>query len=389
MDFELPEEARMLQELVQKFVANELLPLEPVVLEREARGEQVRLTPEELAPLHDKCREIGLWGLDVPPELGGEDIGTVAKICVSGELAKTIVPFVFPPDSPNLHMLIATVNEDQRERYLLPYARGETVSAIAISEPGAGSDPSGMTTRAERDGDGWRIDGRKIWISRAPEADFTIAMARTDPGVEGRDGITAFLIDRGTPGFEVGTAHPMLGGYRTYEVVFDNCRVSDAQVLGRVGGGFAPMQLRLTIRRLEMGAWSVAMAQRALDMMVQHAKSRRTFGTLLADRQAIQWWIADAATQIHAAQLMVREAAWKVERGDDVRTEASMIKVFSTEMATEVIDHAIQTFGAMGIAKETPLHLMYQQLRAYRIFEGPTEVHRWVIARRIIRDAPA
>ncbi len=208
-------------------------------------------------------------------------------------------------------MLIATVNGDQRERYLLPYARGETVSAIAISEPGAGSDPSGMTTRAERDGDGWRINGRKIWISRAPEADFTIAMARTDPGAEGREGITAFLIDRGTPGFEVGTAHPMLGGYRTYEVVFDNCFVSDAQVLGRVGGGFGPMQLRLTVRRLEMGAWSVAMAQRALDMMVQHAKSRRTFGTLLADRQAIQWWIADAATQIHA-----------------------------TEMATEVIDHA-------------------------------------------------
>ena len=149
------------------------------------------------------------------------------------------------------------------------------------------------------------------------------------------------------------------------------------------------MQLRLTVRRLEMGAWSVAMAQRALDMMVQHAKSRRTFGTLLADRQAIQWWIADAAIQIHAAELMVREAAWKVERGDDVRTEASMIKVFSTEMATDVIDHAIQTFGAMGIAKETPLHLMYQQLRAYRIFEGPTEIHRWVIARRTLRNAPA
>ncbi|MGK2873911.1 MAG: acyl-CoA dehydrogenase family protein [Alphaproteobacteria bacterium] len=384
MDFELPEENRMLRDLVAKFVANELMPLEKRILEREASGELAALTPQEAAPLHNKCKELGLWGLDVPESLGGADIGAVAKMCVSEELAYTITPFTFPPDSPNLHMLIATVNEDQRKRYLEPYARGETISAIAISEPGAGADPSGMKTRADKRGNKWVINGQKIWISRMRESAFTIVMAVTDQEKRSRGGITAFLVDQDNPGMRVVRDIPIMGGQRTAEVLFEECEVDESQVLGKIGDGFGPMQLRLTTRRLEMGAWSVGIARRALDMLIDYANTRVTFGEKLADRQAIQWWIADAATKIHATRLMVQQAAWKVERGEDVRIEASMIKVFGTEMMAEVIDHSLQAHGAMGLATEFPLQYMYKKVRAFRIFEGPSEVHRWVVARRLL-----
>ncbi len=385
---QLSEETQMLQELVEKFVENELMPLEPRVLEREARGERPLISAAETEALHSRCKEIGLFGLDVPEELGGANLGPVSKVAVGEVLRRCVVPFVFPPDSPNLHMMLATVNEAQRERYLDPYARGETTSAIAISEPGAGADPASMTTRAVRDGDDWVINGRKIWVSRIANADFSIVMALTDPEKRARGGITAFLIDRDTPGMKISEPYLMLGGHTTFEVVFDDCRVPDSQVLGEIGGGFGPMQLRLTVRRLEMGASCVGIAERALAMMTAHANERVTFGTPLSDRQAVQWWIADAATRIHATRLMVYDAAEKVERGEEVRVEASMIKVFATEMATEVVDHAMQAFGAMGITKEHPLQLFAQQVRAMRVYEGPTEVHRWVIARRLLRDAP-
>ena len=389
MDYELPEEVQMLQELVEKFVQNELMPLEARVLERESHGERPLLRADEQAALHERCKEIGLWGLDVPEELGGAALGPVAKMAVGEELRRTIVPFVFPPDSPNLHMLLATANPDQRERYLEPYARGETISAIAISEPGAGSDPANMTTRAEKRGTEWVLNGRKIWVSRIADADFTIVMALTDPEKKARGGITAFLVDRDTPGMKISEPYLMLGGHSTYEVVFEDCRLPESQVLGEVGAGFAPMQLRLTVRRLEMGATCVGIARRALGMMIEQANTRTTFGAKLADRQAVQWLIADAATQIHATRLMVRDAALKAEQGRDVRTEASMIKVFATEMATEVVDHAMQSYGAMGITKEMPLQMAAQQVRAARVYEGPTEVHRWVIARRLLRDGPS
>ncbi len=381
--FELPEEHRMLQDLVARFVDHELMPLEPAVLKREIEGKQVYLTEDEEAPLLARCRSLGLWGLDVPEELGGANLPTVALVGVYEEQARTAVPFTFPPDSPNLHMLLAVANEEQRKKYLGPYARGEARSAIAISEPGAGGDPAGMTTRAVRDGDEWVINGRKIWVSRVPHADFIIAMARTGAGKR-HEGITAFIIEKGTKGFIIEREIPMLGGQRTYELVFEDCRVPSSQVLGKPGEGFAPMQLRLTVRRIQIGAWCIGIARRALEMMMDHAQQRSTFGVKLADRQAIQWWIAEAATKLHACRLMVLDAAAKQDAGQEVRTEASMVKVFGTEMATEVLDHAMQTFGAMGVAKELPLQLMMQKVRTMRVYEGPSEVHRMVIARRML-----
>jgi acyl-CoA dehydrogenase len=198
-------------------------------------------------------------------------------------------------------------------------------------------------------------------------------MARVGSGKR-HEGIAAFVVENGTKGFEIAREIPMIGGHRTYELVFDNMRLPASAILGDVGQGFAPMQLRLNVRRLQIGAWAIGLSRRTLDMMCAHVKQRRTFGALLADRQAIQWWIADSATKIHACRLMVHDAAAGLDRGEDVRQAASMVKIFATEMAGEIVDHAIQSFGAMGVTKELPLHLMAQKARVMRIYEGPSEV---------------
>jgi acyl-CoA dehydrogenase len=384
MDFDLAEEYRMLQELVSRFVRDELMPLEATVLVREADGHDVALTLEEKAPIDVRSRELGLWGLDAPEEVGGSNLPAVAMVGVNVEMGKTITPYVLPPDSPNLRMLMATANEDQRKRYLVPYVQHGTISAIGISEPGAGADPASMTTHAKRDGGDWIINGRKIWITRAANADFTILMAVTDKAKAARGGISAFLIDKGTPGFNVLRRIPMIGGHVTYEVALEDCRVPATNLLGTEGQGFAPMQLRLSTRRLEMAATCIGAAERALDMMCEHARHRSTFGVPLADRQAIQWWVADAAAKIRAARLMTYETAWKLDQQRDVRTDISMVKVYATEMAWDIIDKAMQTFGAMGMTKEMPLQLMAAQARLMRIYDGPSEVHRWVVARNIL-----
>jgi acyl-CoA dehydrogenase len=180
MNFELNEEFRMLQALVAHFVNDELMPLETALLQQDMNGYGGELSTDALLPLNNKCRELGLWGLDVPEQFGGANLPALAMVGVNEEVGRSAVPFHFPPDSPNLHMLISSVTEAQREKYLLPYSRGETISAIGISEPGAGADPAAMSTRAELDGDQWVLNGRKIWISKMDTADFTIVMAKTD-----------------------------------------------------------------------------------------------------------------------------------------------------------------------------------------------------------------
>ncbi len=384
MDFELIEEHRMLKDLVRRFVDDELMPLEARVLERDAGGEGIYLTKEEMDLIDAKSKELGLWGLDAPEDVGGVDLPAVAMIGVNEEMGRTITPYTLPPDSPNLRMLQVAVNDRQREAYLAPYVRGETISAIGISEPGAGADPAGMITRAVRDGDDWIINGRKIWTSRAAAADFTILMAVTDKEKGARGGMSAFLVDKGTPGFNILRKIPMIGGATTYEIALEDCRVPGWKLLGEEGNGFAPMQVRLSTRRLEMASWCIGIAQRALDMICEFAPQRVTFGKPLSERQSIQWWVADAAMKIHACRLMVYDCAWKLDQGQSVRSEISMCKVYATEMAWEVVDNAMQTFGAMGMTKEMPLHLMASVVRNMRIYDGPSEVHRWVIARNLL-----
>lgn len=384
MDFELAEEYRMLRDLVQRFVREELIPLEAGVLERDAEGKGAYLNASERERLDKVSKEMGLWSLDAPEDAGGMGMPHVALVAVNEALGSTVAQYTLPPDSPNLQMLMATVNDQQRTAYLEPYARGETISAIGISEPGAGADPAGMLTKAVRDGDDWVINGRKIWITRAAEADFTILMAITDPVKRARGGMSAFLVDGDNPGFKVLRRIPMLGGEYTYEVVLEDCRVPGWKLLGKEGDGFGPMQIRLGTRRMEMAAWCIGAAQRALDMMVQYAPQRVTFGQKLSQRQSVQWWVADGAAKIHATRLMAYDCAWKLDNGRDVRTEISMLKYYATEMAQEMIDNAMQCFGAMGVTKEMPLHLFAGRIRNMRIYDGPSEVHRMVVARNLM-----
>lgn len=382
------DEEQMLLDLVDRFVGEQLMPLEQGVIERVTAGEPLGLRAEDEDRLLAMCKELGLWALDAPEEVGGAALPARVMLPIHERLSRTVVPFRFPPDSPNLHMLMMVANDDQKKRYLEPYAQGEMRSNIAISEPQAGADPAAMRTRAVRDGDEWVINGRKIWISGAGHADFIILMAITDPDLGARGGMTAFIVEKDTPGYVVERAIPMLGGVRTYELVFDDMRIPDSQVLGEVGQGYAPMQHRLTSRRLEIGSMCVAFAERALKMMCEHVQDREVFGEKLASKQAIQWWVADSEIAIHATRLMVDDAVAKVDAGDDIRNEASMLKVFATEMASEVVDKAMQSFGAMGMTQEIPLFVMAQRLRLSRIYEGPTEAHRMVVARRTLAKYP-
>ena len=378
------EETAMIRETVAKFVDRELIPLEPHYLKSKLPGsDHPELTAEQKQRLRTVSKDLGLWGLDAPEDLGGHDLPTRTMAAVHEELGRTCVPFVLPPDSPNLRMLQAVGTEAQKRKYMQPYIEGRMSSAIAISEPGAGGDPASMKTRAVLEGDQWVLNGRKIWITNARRADFIIVMARV--GNDARQGgITSFIVEKGTPGFIIEREIPMLGGEATYEIVFEDCRIPHDSVLGEVGKGYAPMQLRLRTRRLEMGSTCIGIARRALDMLCEHARQRETFGVKLADRQAIQWWVADISTRMHACRLMVHDAADKTDRGEDVRQEASMIKVFATEMAYEACDHAMQTLGALGMTLELPLNALSQKARLMRMYEGPSEVHRQSISRRVL-----
>lgn len=380
IDFSLSDEEQMMRDTVRAFMEKEVIPLEPQVLRNE-REHRPGLSPEQAQDLQQKAKAAGFWGIGTPEEYGGVDLGPVMRSIIAMETGRSFVPFKLGGTADNI---LYGANEEQKQKYLIPTINGERHSCFAITEPGAGSDARNIKTRAVRDGDDWIINGRKIWITRAQDADFTILMAVTDPEKRARGGITAFLVDKGAPGFNVLRRIPMLGGQYTYEVALEDCRVEGWKLLGQEGQGFAPMQTRLGTRRIQMAAWSIGMAQRAMEMVIEYAPQRKTFGMPLSERQAIQFWVAEAATKIHAARLMTYDCAWKLDNGRDVRSEISMIKWFATEMAYETVDRAMQAFGAMGMTKELPLQLMQAKLRTMRIYDGPTEVHKWVVARNLL-----
>lgn len=390
MDFTLPEELRMLRDTVARFVREELLPLERDVIKREAeRGltDAPLIDPEVEKELNRKAKAIGLYGIDVPEEYGGQNLGMLAKAVVIEELKTSIVPFVLPPDSPNLWMLRETCKGGQIQKYLLPYASGEKKSAIAISEPGAGSDPAGMKTRAEYKNGKWVLNGQKIWISHARHADFMIVMAVTDPAKGSRGGMTAFLVDKGTKGLSIPSVFNTMGEHAPYAVFLDNVELSDDQVLGEVGNGFGPMQNRLGVRRMEIACRALGYARRCMDLMLAQANQRKTFGALLAERQQVQWWLADSWQEMEMVRWITWRLAWKMDQGNsDWRREASMVKLQGSEMIARVSDRAIQLLGGMGVSKDMPLEYIARAVRVLRIFEGPSEVHRWVIARDLLRN---
>jgi len=389
MDFTLPEELRMLRDTVARFVKQELMPLEREVIRREAeRGltDAPLIAPDVEKELARKTKEIGLYGIDVPEEYGGQNLGMLAKAVVIEEMKYSITPFILPPDSPNLWLLRETCKGEQIQRYLLPYPSGEMKAATAITEPGAGSDPAGMKTRAEYKNGKWVINGQKIFISGARKADFIIVMAVTDPAKGARGGITAFIVDQGAKGLSIPSVFNTVGEHAPYAVFLDSVEVSDDHVLGAIGNGFAPMQNRLGVRRMEIAARSMGYARRCLDLMIPQANDRKTFGAPLAERQAIQWFIADSWQEMEMVRWITWRLAWKMDQGEkNWRREAAMVKLQGSEMISRVVDRAMQMFGGMGMSKDMPLEYIYRACRPFRIYEGASEIHRWFIARDLLR----
>lgn len=386
MDFELDPTLIDLRDRVTAFVRDEVIPAEP------KPGEEV--SDSVVASLRQKARKAGIYGPQLPPEYGGLGLGTVA-MCVLFEQAGR--SFLGPlamhcsaPDEGNMHLLSLFANDAQKEQYLRPLVEGTIRSCFAMTEPapGAGSDPTMMQTRAARVDGGWEINGLKWFTSGAEGASLAITMAVTDPAAPPHGRVTMFLVPTAAPGYRLVRAVPTMGGQGLgghCEVEFTNVRVPDGAVLGKVGDGFRMAQVRLAPARLTHCMRWLGVAQRSLEIAVARSKERDAFGKKLADHQSIQWMIADSEIDLHASRLMVMDAAWKHENGSEIRHESSICKVFVAEAVNRVIDRAIQICGALGYSSDLPLEQFFREARAFRIYDGPSEVHRMVIARNVLR----
>lgn len=372
----------MLRQLAREFVDREMIPLEAGRVDRSILPVAVR------ADLEAKARDLGLWALDTPEEYGGAGLGVLAKAVVDEQMARSVLlPFRVPGLTGPAIGILAACNAEQRRRYLEPVIRGERQSCFALTEPDAGSDAIGrMRTTAVRQGDDWVINGTKIFITNAELADFVQVMALTDKERRGRGGITCFLVDRGTPGFRIARQLDMMIPERPCELVFENCRVPQSQVLGEVGQGLSLAGEWLTRNRVHHSAKCIGKGQRALELAVEFARQRVTFGRPLADRQAIQWMVADSMLDLEAARLAVYRCAARLDAGADVSQELPMAKVLANEGAYRTADRALQIFGGMGLSNDLPLEQLFRELRSTRITEGTTEIHRWRIARNVLAD---
>lgn len=385
IDFAIPDEIRLLTETISRFVTQEVQPLE-------AEVEMLGHVPEEaLHRLRGRARELGLFAMNMPADVGGGGLSVLEMCLVEEELGKTsdaLIRRVFGQVYP---MLLAC-RGDQRERYLLPTVRGEAICAMAITEPGAGSDAAAISTTARLAGEEWVLNGTKHYISDGDIADYTIVMAVTDPEKRARGGITLFLVDRGTPGFTVARRQPMMGhrGYGHAELSFNECRIPRDAVLGELGGGFKLIMSSVSgIRLAHIGARSVGMAQRVLEMMRRHATERRQFGQAIGEFQMVQQMIADSAAEIFAARMMVLNTAWEIDQGKDARDKVSMVKFFASEMLGRVADRGIQVFGGAGYSKELPLERIARDARVTRIYDGTSEIHRMLVARGVMKNGLA
>jgi (R)-benzylsuccinyl-CoA dehydrogenase len=396
MDFALTSEQSLLKEMASRFTRNELLPLDKVLLEREMRmwTDGLSLLPEEdNNRLLGITKELGFWGIEVEESLGGQGLGTFAKTLVVEEMAKSLAGFshhgfALPPDAPNLYYLNECCAPSQREKYLAPYCRGELDSAMAVTEPGGGSDVANLKASAVKAGDRWIIKGEKIFISKCDRDNvFFIVIAVTDRDASSKERFTAFLVDRNHPGVTIGKEIPVIGAMPTWTVFFDGVEVGEDAILGDVGGAFIPLQNRFGVRRIELAALCTGMGERLIKMMIDQANIRRTFGELLGSRQTVQNWIADSTIELEQVRFQLYYAAWKADQGyKDLRIEAAALKVAATEMLTRLADRAIQLYGGLGLARETGIEYVARMVRIWRIVEGASEIHRMSIARTLLKN---
>lgn len=378
VDFTLSTEEREIRQWVRTFVDNEIKPLEPEVLRRE-RAHEPGLTSQKLRELQLKAKESGFWGVQTPTEHGGMGLSAVMSALVEAELGRSFVQFSFGGNADNI---LYHGNEWQRERYLLPTIAGDRKSCFAITEPGAGSDAKNIRTRAVKDGSDWVINGEKTFITGGNEADFTMVFAVTDPEKGADGGVTCFLADRDT-GWKSEYIDTM-GEWGPAALIFENVRVPDENILGEVGGGFALAMQWIGRGRYMLPARALGACERMVEMAIEQAKNRTTFGEPIADRQAIQWMIADSGMEIEALRWLVLHAAWQADAGFDSRHAQSIAKLYGGTKANEIVDRVMQIHGGMGYTRELPIERWYRELRLLRIYEGTDEIQRRTIARNLL-----
>lgn len=381
VDFSLSDTERDIRDWVRNFVQRELMPLEQEVLRRERLGER-GLTKEESAQLRDKARQAGFWGVQTPEEYGGMNLSAVMTALIEVELGRTFVPFSFGGSADNI---LYYANERQREQYLIPTIEGTRKSCFAITEPGAGSDAKNIRTTARKEGSEWVIDGEKTYITGGIDADFALVFAVTDKAKGADGGVTCFIVDR-----DMGwTSEPIdiMGEWdrQPASLVFEGVRVPEENVLGEVGRGFGLAMQWIGRGRYLLPARALGNCERMLEMATEYAQNRETFGAPIADRQAIQWMIADSAADIEALRWLVLQAAWQVDQGMDSRQSQSIAKLYGGLRANEIVDRVMQIHGGIGYTRELPIERWYRDLRLLRIFEGTDEIQRRTIARNVLK----
>jgi len=378
VNFEPTEEHRMIRRMVRDFAEKEIAP----------RAEEIDETDQFPEDLFRRMGELGIIGLPFPEEYGGSG-GTYTSLVIAlEEIARVSGSMAITLDAQTslyCEPVFLFGTEEQKRKYLAPAARGEKIGAFGLTEPQAGSDAGATRTRAVRDGDEWIINGQKNFITNGSIADFAVITAKTDPEA-GTRGISAFIVERGTPGFEAGRDEKKMGlkGSVTSELFFENCRIPAENLLGKENEGFRQFLTTLDAGRVAIAAMAVGLAQGAFEKAVAYAQEREQFGRPIAKFQAIQWMIADMATEIEAARLLVNRAAWLRERGERFTKEAAMAKLFATEMSERVCHNAIQIHGGYGYVQEYEVERMYRDQRLCAIGEGTNQIQRLVIAWQIL-----
>jgi acyl-CoA dehydrogenase len=378
---ELPHELEQMRAALRKFTDRELEPLAKIV---DDTGELPKATLPLLA-------ENGYLSMRLPEAVGGAGMGLFPYCLMLEEFSRSHRIFALIAGAGGGLTPIAIAKhgtEEQRQKYLPGLMAGTLRTAFALTEPAAGSDNSAMKTRAEKTQSGWVINGRKHYITSADTADFLMVMAITDAEKRTRGGVTAFLVDRATPGFQITRVDMTMGSavVKLSELTFENCLVADDAVVGRVGGGFELAKESLNDGRMGIACSCIGMADRLIEMSIAHAKTRVTFGKPLAERQAIQWMLADSAVELATARALTYETLRRIDEGQDVGTGPSMCKLYCSEMVGRVADRAVQIHGGMGIVKSYCVERFYRDVRHYRIGEGASEIQRMLIARDLIRN---